>query len=169
MKKTKLYTAADLHQINFHDDFQGYRNTTLFPFFDSDGDIYHWLVVQPSRGRAWFIDEPPHLRRLFDSYIISGALPSANKPERDQVTRFSNLLHVDPWWLLKDPGLSYRPWTMHLKKTNIGNLAFLDHIKFDLRNKKVLGLELLQVDGSKMPNTTERALLKKWKSKKRLA
>lgn len=100
---------------------------TLFPFFDRQGSILHFLLVDAEQGQAWTFARGAVGVRLpvFKNTIQIDAAPADLSPlDASGAARLAELWHFDPWWLLDEPPFKSLAFTPHLKATNC--VDFLD-------------------------------------------
>jgi hypothetical protein len=95
---------------------QRIENATLLPFFDRDGMIQSFLLVDPAISELFLIREPARIVvPIWGPIRFKGRLEFLTE---DNIEELSPHWHCDPWWLLQERPYEDNEWTEILKATN---------------------------------------------------
>ena len=132
----KSVSASRLYRAKHHGTL-----VSVFPFFDHFGFVHTNMVIDHEMARVFSLPSESIRVHAFRKRIqFDGELALHQTLTTDDVEVMSELLHFDPWWVLRQPHFSGRQWTDALKTTNIAdpldgqdvvyrrNLSMLTHV-----------------------------------------
>jgi len=164
----KPISAEAMHQRMVSDDSGDVLSgITLFPFFDDQGKIRSWLMVQPKKGRVWVLEG--RFRKSWGGFTYRGSWRRPAPPTDEELDRLRVLYHYDPWWLLTLPAYASEPWVPALKATNVADRPDCEGLTYtEALDRTEVALDLSRPVVARAPQTGWRIRIPEgWQNPKR--